>query len=81
MFLMLFTHYLFGYVGKEDICIKEFLISILFKGTILCSIGLVLALCSVYIFTRRQMVSSFTVKTFISMNIFNSNSVVLSRLI
>ncbi|CAF1231306.1 unnamed protein product [Rotaria sordida] len=38
MWLMLFTHYLFGYVG-----------------TALCSIGLVLALCSVYIFTRRHM--------------------------
>ncbi|CAF4653593.1 unnamed protein product [Rotaria sp. Silwood1] len=38
MSLMLFTHYLFGYVG-----------------TTICSIGLVLALCSVYIFTRRQM--------------------------
>ncbi|CAF2674054.1 unnamed protein product [Rotaria sp. Silwood2] len=35
---MLFTHYLFGYVG-----------------TTICSVGLVLALCSVYIFTRRQM--------------------------
>ncbi|CAF0983439.1 unnamed protein product [Adineta steineri] len=41
MWLMLFTHYLFGYVG-----------------TALCSIGLVLALCSVYIFTRRQMRSA-----------------------
>ncbi|CAF3849136.1 unnamed protein product [Rotaria sordida] len=38
MSLMLFTHYLFGYIG-----------------TTICSIGLVLALCSVYIFTRRQM--------------------------
>ncbi|UJR36879.1 hypothetical protein I4U23_029592 [Adineta vaga] len=41
MGLMLFTHYLFGYVG-----------------TAICSIGLVLSLCSVYIFTRRQMRSA-----------------------
>ncbi|CAF1279219.1 unnamed protein product [Adineta ricciae] len=41
MSLMLFTHYLLGYVG-----------------TAMCSIGLALALCSVYIFTRRHMRSA-----------------------
>ncbi|UJR09284.1 hypothetical protein I4U23_013529 [Adineta vaga] len=41
MTLMLFTHYLLGYVG-----------------TVMCSIGLALALCSVYIFTRRHMRSA-----------------------
>jgi len=62
-YLMLFTHYLLGYVGKSTwICTWWKKIKVkcdrFFLGTVICSIGLVLALCSVYIFTRRHMVNS-----------------------
>lgn len=61
MFLMLFTHYLFGYVGKQDF-VRFVRVDLTFLflcrlGTVLCSVGLILALCSVYVFTRRQMVN------------------------
>ncbi|CAF3246222.1 unnamed protein product [Rotaria socialis] len=67
MWLMLFTHYLFGYVGKEKKKISNLIVLnnlIVLAGTAVCSIGLVLALCSVYIFTRRHMRS--TVSTYLA---------------
>ena len=57
MWLMLFTHYLFGYVGKQTCQTNRKHDANELLGTAICSIGLVLALCSVYIFTRRQMVN------------------------
>ena len=54
---MQFTHYLFGYVGKiawDTLSIELINSSVI--GTALCLVGLSLSLCSVYVFTRRQMV-------------------------